>query len=535
MTSARSSALAAYQRSTALWSRDVVGMELYPYQTPWADRIVSAAAEGRNETIVVEIARQSGKNETSAQVEALLLARLGGRGGAMVKTAPTWKPQIINSKLRLEQRAAQVSQRLPFLRYRPRAGYMMECGRASLAFLSADPHASVVGATASLLLEVDEAQDVDKAKFDKDFSPMRASTGAPVVFYGTAWTDSTLLERAKRDVLEGRTGGAVFRVPWDVAAESNPAYGEYVEGEIRRLGKDHPLIRTQYNLIPLESGGYMLSPQTLSLMAGQHWRAERRTNEAQIIAGLDFAGADEMAGELSSLMVGSSRDSVALSVGELNWVRIADGIVEPHVRCLARYEWTNVHPTALHGALYEILWNRWRVERLHCDSTGIGATGTAFLAASINKPKRERVIAVNFDSGWETHTRLATQFVAAAQGARFSDYQVAGVHPLAAAGSEQPDRGNVEAHAWWQRGHARLEARPSKRFRAYVKDDEGHDDLLIADMLLVDAAYSVGQPQLMRSGQVDFYGGMPGANARGTAGSGAAQRSQAEVEALLDG
>jgi hypothetical protein len=532
VTSARSSALAAYQRSTALFSRDVVGLPLYPYQTPWADRIVEAASEGRNETIVVEMSRQSGKNETSAQLEALLLARLGGRGGAMVKCAPTWKPQIVNSKLRLEQRSAMVCERLPFLTYRPRAGYMMECGRASLTFLSAALHSSVVGATASLLMEVDEAQDVDKAKFDKDFSPMRASTGAPVVFYGTAWTDSTLLERAKRDVLDGRAAGAVYRVPWDVAAESNPAYGAYVEGEIRRLGKDHPLIRTQYDLIPLASGGYMLAPQVLSLMAGEHPSVERRTGQAQIVAGLDFAGADEHAGELASLMMGSNRDSVALSVGAMNWVRLADGIVEPHVTCLARYEWVNVHPATLHGALYEILWNRWRVDRVHCDATGIGATGTAFLASSINKPGRERVIAVNFDGGWETHTRLASQFVAAAQGARFRDFQAYGVNPIAAAGSETPDRGNVQAHAWWQRGHARLEARPSRRFRAYVKDDEGHDDLLIADMLMVDAAHAIGQPSSMTSGVFDWHNPRPVGASEPASPQG---RSRAEIEALLDG
>ncbi len=527
---ARSAALARCARSSALFSEHIVGLPLYPYQTPWADRIVQVAAEGRNETIVVEMARQSGKNETSAQIEAMLLARMGGVGGQMVKCAPTWKPQIVNSKLRLEQRAAMVRERLPFLAYRPRMGYMMECGRASLAFLSADPHASVVGATASLLMEVDEAQDVDKAKFDKDFAPMRASTGAPVVFYGTAWTDSTLLERAKRDVLEGRARGAVYRVPWSVAAESNPAYGEYVEGEIRRLGKDHPLIRTQYELIPLDSGGYMLNPQTLGLMAGQHARAERRTNEAQVVAGLDFAGADENAGELASLMMGSSRDSVALSVGEVHWIRIAEGIVEPHIRCLARYEWTNVNPITLHGALYEILWNRWRVDRLHCDSTGIGATGTAFLAASMNKPKRERVIATNFDGGWETHTRLATQFLAAAQGARFVDYQTPGVEPIAAAGSEQPDRSKVEAHAWWQRGHARLEARASKRFRAYVPDDAGHDDLLLADLLLVDAAYHLGQPSLMRTGSFDWHNPQAQKSANAQPGTG---RSQDEIDRLL--
>lgn len=504
---ARSSALAQYQRSTALFSRDVVGMALYPYQTPWADRIVSAAAEGRTETIVVEMARQSGKNETSAQVEAMLLARLAGRGGAMVKTAPTWKPQIVNSKLRLEQRAAQVSQRLPFLRYRPRMGYMMECGRASLAFLSADPHASVVGATASLLLEVDEAQDVDKAKFDKDFSPMRASTGAPVVFYGTTWTTDTLLERAKRDVSEGRTAGALYRVPWDVAAESNPAYGDFVEGEITRLGKDHPMVKTQYFLDALDTGGRMLSPQQLGLMAGDHLPRQRRTNEKQIVAGLDFAGADEDAGDMEAMMRrASSRDSVALSIGELHWVRVAAGIVEPLVLCVARYEWVNTPPLSLHGQLFEILENRWKVDLVHVDETGIGETGTRLLQQAINRgvrphqTLRQRVVGVKFDATWSTHTQLAFQYIGAVNGARVRDYQAEGVQPIAEAGKEYADASSPDRHVWWQRGHAKLESRAglSKKVRAYVPDSEGHDDLLMAELLMVDAAHAVGPVREVR-------------------------------------
>ena len=51
-----------------------------------------------------------------------------------------------------------------------------------------------------------------------------------------------------------------------------------------------------------------------------------------------------------------------------------------------------------------------------------------------------------------------------------------------------------------------MEARPSRRVRAYVPEDEGHDDLLIADMLMVDAAYNAGQPRVMQTGSVNFYG-----------------------------
>lgn len=504
--SSRAEAFGHYQRSLRLFSRDVVGVPLYPYQYEPGDQVVEMVAEGRNESITWEMPRQSGKNETSAQLEALLLARFGERGGQIVKCAPTWKPQIVNSKLRLEQRTAQVIQKLPFLKYRGRFGYMHECGRASIAFLSAAPSASVVGATASLLMEVDEAQDVDRAKFEKEFSPMRASTDAPVVYYGTTWTDDTLLERAKRDIREGRVQGRIIRVLPDVVAESNPAYGRFVDSEVQRKGRDHPLVKTQYFLEPLETGGRALSPQTLGLMAGTHPPRTQRTQEAQIVAGLDFAGADENAGDLSALIAGSSRDSVALTVGELTWMVIAEGIYEPVVKILARYEWNNVHPTSLHGMLYHMLSNVWKVNRVHCDETGVGEASTRFLQRALNRPNREIVVGVKFDSAWNADTELASQYMAACLGARLFDYQSATAQPLRDAGVETPDTSDPDRHAWWQRGHARLEAKANRRFRLRVPESEGHDDLLLSEQLMVDAGYNAGQPRTAKSTRINIYG-----------------------------
>ena len=57
--------------------------------------------------------------------------------------------------------------------------------------LSADKNANVVGNTAHLLLEIDEAQDVDKEKYTKDFKPMGATTNCTTVLYGTSWDDTT--------------------------------------------------------------------------------------------------------------------------------------------------------------------------------------------------------------------------------------------------------------------------------------------------------------------------------------------------------
>lgn len=479
-------------------------MPLYRYQSRWAQYVRGAVDDHRNETICVEMPRQSGKNEASAHIELGILAKYGRRGGGVVKCAPTWKPQIVNSKLRFDHRRGRVNERLKFLNIRPREGYMFQCENALVQFLSADPKAAVVGATASLLMEVDESQDVDKAKYDKEFAPMRASTGAPVVHYGTTWTDDTLLEREKQAVKDGRARGRIFRVTPDEVAAENPAYGDFVDAETRRLGRNHPIVKTQYYLEALAGQGRMLSDMQLRMMIGDHERRERRTDEAQIVAGLDFAGADENAGDLVSLATGSQRDSVALTIGSVQWATVATGIVVPIVRILWRGEWLNVNPVSLHTALYRILWEKWRVDRAHCDATGIGATSTAFLASAINKSS-DRVFGKLFDSVWNLHTDLAFGYLAAINGGRIQDYAQR-FDPLAAAGQESPDESDPDRHAWWQRGHARLEAKPGKKVRAYVPESEGHDDILISDMLMYHAAEALGRPQVVTSGAVNFYG-----------------------------
>ncbi|NIM60965.1 MAG: hypothetical protein GTO30_04725, partial [Acidobacteria bacterium] len=118
------------------------------------------------------------------------------------------------------------------------AGHAVRVGRARQIFMSAEPEANVVGHTAQLLLEVDEAQDVSEEKFDRDFRPMAATTNATTVYYGTAWDDRTLLERAKQRHLELERSDGIqrhFEYDWQAVACYNPAYGRYVEAERERL------------------------------------------------------------------------------------------------------------------------------------------------------------------------------------------------------------------------------------------------------------------------------------------------------------
>lgn len=476
----------AYQRllgDVAAWSEHVLQFPLYRYQVEIAEEIKRQATLREGGVVVVEMPRQSGKNEVSAQIESMLLARNSMRGGSMVKTAPTWTPQIVNSKMRLTARLETAAERVP-LQYRPSYGYIIRCGKAMIQFLSAKPNASVVGATASILLEVDESQDVDIETHDKNFSPMRASTGAAAVYWGTTWVDDTLLEVQKNALRERRVTGKYFRVPPERVAEENPAYGVFLDNEVRRLGRDHPLVKTQYFLEPITGRGRMLTDQHLRLMVGEHPRRMSRTDEQWIVAGLDFAGADEKAG-LTMLEALSGRDSVALTIAEVHSVQIATGLFGVSVRYLDRYEWTNISPVSLHTALFEILQNRWNVDLLHCDATGIGESSTAFLATALGQ---ERVNAIKFDSAWNTHSRLAFNTLMQVNGGLLQDYKPEGFDPMEVAKSKEPPVHDVSAHAWWQRGHARLSARPGSKVKADVLEEEGHDDMFVSEMLCVDAA-----------------------------------------------
>ena len=148
-------------------------LELRPYQAEIGRAILDSVLHGRGRAFTVEIARQGGKNELSAQLEMLLMALFSVKGGNLIKAAPTFDPQARISISRLKERMRDAG--LGGL-WRTEAGGAIRLGRARQMFLSAEPSSNVVGATAHILLEVDEAQDVDREKFYKEFRPMGAST-----------------------------------------------------------------------------------------------------------------------------------------------------------------------------------------------------------------------------------------------------------------------------------------------------------------------------------------------------------------------
>ncbi len=193
-------ALKELLRDVCLFAEHASGTRLRSYQQEVAQAIAQSVIDGQGETFVVVFPRQSGKNELQAQVEAYLLVLLSQRPAEMVMISPTWKPQSLNAMRRLER--VLKANLFAAGAWRKESGFIYRVGAARIYFLSGSPTASIVGATASTLLMCDEAQDVQIAKWDKEVAPMAASTNATRVFWGTAWTSSTLLARELRAARE---------------------------------------------------------------------------------------------------------------------------------------------------------------------------------------------------------------------------------------------------------------------------------------------------------------------------------------------
>lgn len=453
------------------FSRLVVGRPLREYQLGPAYAILDSVLNGRGLSFAVVFCRQAGKNEVSAQLEGYLLNLFQRRGGTMVKAAPTYRPQLINSKLRLEEVLDNDWNRKDV---HQREGYMTFLGKASVVFLSAAPGASVVGATASVMLECDEAQDVEEEKWDVDFTPMAASTNATRVFYGTVWTSRTMLARTVRELERAQAADGVrrvFKVAWEDVAKEVPAYGEHVRKEIARKGRHHPMIKTQYYLEEIDGEGQMFDDRRQAMMQGDHRRATG-PEEGKVYAGtLDVAGEDEeMTGE--ELRAAKPRkDSTVGMIFEVDLSTIKDPLLAaPSYKVVDVMVDLGTRHTQLYGRLRG-WFEHWGVRHLVADASGLGAGLVSFLGA--RAALGERVIPFQF-SPPKRKSDLGWDFLSVVETGRFKMFR---------------DDGSREWSAFWQQvDETRYEVSEgeSKRMQWGVEDAAVHDDMVIAAALCAE-------------------------------------------------
>ena len=440
---------------------------LRPYQQEVALAILNSVFGRKGFTFSVEIARQGGKNELSAQLELLLLTLYMAEPQNLVKCSPTFKPQTVISLMRLKDRLNDAGFDSIWV---AELGYIIRLGNARAIFLSADESANVVGNTAHILLEIDESQDVSKDKYTKEFKPMGATTNVTTVHYGTTWDDATLLEEIKQTNLELERRDGIkrhFRYDWQEVAKHNPDYLAYVEGERERLGDNHPLFLTQYCLLPIHGGGGYLSPQQRAQLRGEQPRRHHPDPERVYVAGIDLAGeAEEEEGAILRALK-PRQDSTVVTIGELDF-SVCDVQKQPRVKVVEHYWWTGRKHAELYPQLVDILKNVWRCKKVLVDATGVGQPVSSFLRQSLGS----RVIPFTFTQ--QSKSELGFSLLAAINSG--------GLKMYAADGSPEYQE------FWFEMEKAKSQYRPSQTINFYVDPVQGHDDFLMSLALLVEAA-----------------------------------------------
>ncbi|MBI9043372.1 MAG: hypothetical protein JEZ06_02730 [Anaerolineaceae bacterium] len=448
------------------------GLKLRKYQVGVAEAVVDSVINNKGLSFVVMFPRQSGKNELQAQLEAYLLTLLSQTQAEIVKVSPTWKPQTLNAMRRL-QRVLEQNILVKNI-WKKESGYIFKIGTARIFFFSGNPEANIVGATAGTLLEIDEAQDILISKFDKDIAPMAASTNATRIYWGTAWTSRTLLARELRAAREAQQRDGIKRVFVLTANEVGkevPAYKKFVKEQVEKLGRNHPMIKTQYYSEEIDAEGGMFNQARQALMQGEHPPAEQPESGKLYALLVDLAGEDEGATDDITEMDNPSRDATAITVVEVDLTGLNDGLTtHPKYLVKKRYLWTGKKQILQYAELKAIA-AHWKPRKIVIDATGIGAG----LAAFMEKSYPEEVIKYVFTSS--SKSKLGWDFLAVCDTGRFKDHQ-------------KIESDNHQAAFWTEVENCEYAVRdgPGKLLswsvpegtRDQVTGDLVHDDLLIS-------------------------------------------------------
>ena len=442
--------------------------QLYPYQKEIAVAVLESVFSRKGLTFSVEIARQGGKNEISAQLELLLLTFYPCESQNLIKCSPTFKPQAVTSMTRLQDRLNDAG--FDGL-WEGEHGYIIRLGNARAIFLSAEESANVVGNTAQILLEVDESQDVNKDKYTKDFKPMGATTNVTTVHYGTTWDESTLLEEIKQTNLELEKKGGIkrhFRYDWQEVAKYNPDYQVYVEAEKQRLGENHPLFLTQYCLLPLRGGEGFLSNQQKAQLQGNHTRKHTAEKGKIYVAGIDLAGEAEELDELRLRALKPRQDSTVITIGELDYSIVNDIQKQPGVKLVEHYRWIGTRHTELYPQMIDILKKVWGCKKVVVDATGVGQPVASFLRQEFGS----RVIPFTFTA--PSKSKLGFDLLAAVNSGRLKMYS---------------GDGSPEYQEFWSEiEKAKSLYRPNQTMNFSVDPAKGHDDFLMSLALVMEVA-----------------------------------------------
>jgi hypothetical protein len=443
------------------------GIEMRPYQLEPARAIIDSILNNRGLTFVIVMSRQAGKDELLANLIAYLLNLFAHREKEIVVVNPTYKPQTIKALFRLENRLKR--NLITRMFWTKRSDFMRLIGSAVVNFLSGDEAAQVVGGTASLALIVNEAQDITPAKYDKDFAPMVASTNATRIFTGTVWTSKTLLAREMRRALELEKLDGIKRLfiyDADYVGSIVPEYKAFVEGEVNKLGRQHPLVKTQYYCEEIDAVVGMFNAQRRALMLADCPAMDAPIPGHLYALSVDVGGQDEALMNLE-VIGNTGRDYVTVDIVAIDISDLAT-LQKPRYRVVKRFAWQGENHVSIFGKLTSLI-STWNTQYIVIDATGVGEGLWGML---FNK-YMNRVIPVKFTQA--TKSEIGYAFIGMIETGRFKDCDPSEIV------REQYDHCDSE-----------ILTGPAKTMRWGVKDGTRsittgeliHDDYILADAMI---------------------------------------------------
>jgi hypothetical protein len=390
-----------------LFSKHVLTMDLYPYQLDPLKTIVASILARQGREFLLVFPRQSGKNEAVAHLLVYLMNLLQRTGGNIVYGAEG--DGLGRGIRRLEDRLEN-----DWNHGRWRKGSRptkRTLNKSEVIFLSTNPRAQARGETAHWLLVIDELQDCSAAHVEAVFQPMRAANNATALYIGTVKTTSDALWLKKRELEEKQTRDGnqyVYIVHPDQVTASNPYYADFLHAKIEKLGRNHPIVASEYFNEPIGGSGGLFGEQRIQLMRGKHSRQAEPEPGSTYVATLDVAGIDEATTDPIAQLDKPARDYTVATIFE-----IEDGDDQPTF--LARDVFTDQGgrhfqstPGSTSLAARLLAWlQHWQVRHLVGDASGVGAGLVDWLQA-----RRPTDTVTSFLTTATTKAQLGSDFLA---------------------------------------------------------------------------------------------------------------------------
>jgi hypothetical protein len=202
-------------------------------------------------------------------------------------------------------------------------------------------------------------------------------------------------------------------------AKEVPAYGKFVAEQVSKLGRNHPMVRTQYFSEEIDAEGGLFTPARQGFMRGVHEAATSPKNTGMYAFLIDVGGAAQEDTGAKAAVVGGSgaeHDSTVVTIVEVDIRSVSDPILKaPTYLVRNRHQWTGIDQVQSYAQI-KALAEVWRPRWLVVDATGLGAG----LAAFLDKLLPGRVTQFVFSQA--SKSQLGWDFLAVVDTGRYREY-----------------------------------------------------------------------------------------------------------------